>query len=75
MRPELGVVRSCVKGRRFGVWLGSRKESSLELYSRLGKDGAAVLEDELHSQVLGVHIGHFALNAPIKHDGRSKDDC
>jgi hypothetical protein len=34
----------------------------------------AVLDDELHCVVLGVHIGHFAFKASISHNSRSKDD-
>lgn len=38
------------------------------------KDGVAVLNDELDGNVLGVHVGHFALDAEVAHNGRRKDD-
>jgi hypothetical protein len=34
----------------------------------------AILNHELHSQVLGVHVGHFALEAVVAHDGGREHD-
>lgn len=46
----------------------------IEAILRLGKDRAAVLNDELHGQVLRVHVRHLTLDAAIEHDGRSEND-
>ena len=35
----------------------------------------AVLDDELHGVVFGVHVGHFAFQAVVPHYGGRKDDC
>lgn len=45
-------------------------------FFRLGilKDGVAVFNDELHCNVLGVHVGHFALDAFVSHDRGSEHD-
>lgn len=41
----------------------------------LREDEMAVFNDELNSEVLGVHVGHLALNRPVPHNSRRKDHC
>ena len=75
MRASSGIIAErCRKGGN-GVGLvapctGCRGCGTL----RLGEDGATVLDNELHSQVLCVHVRHLTLDAAIEHDGRSEDD-
>lgn len=41
---------------------------------RPGEDGMTMLDDELHGQVLGMHVGHLLLETVIPHDGGREDD-
>ncbi len=41
--------------------------------SRLAEDFVAVLDDELHNKVLGVHVGHLPLDVQISHDSWGED--
>ena len=40
----------------------------------LGENVGTVVDNELHGEILGVHIGHFSLNGGGPHDGWRKDD-
>jgi hypothetical protein len=44
------------------------------LGSCLAKDDMAVLNQELHSHILRMHIRHFPLKAMVAHDGGCKHD-
>lgn len=39
------------------------------------EDLVTVFNDELHCDILGVHVGHLFLQAQVSHDSRRKDDC
>lgn len=41
----------------------------------LGEYDLTILNDELHSSVLCVHICHLSLNSLVSHDGGRKDYC
>jgi hypothetical protein len=44
------------------------------LSSRLAKNNMTILNQELHRQILGMHIRHLLLQAVVAHDGRRKDN-
>lgn len=41
----------------------------------LREDDVAVFDNELNSEVLGVHVGHLAFYRPIPHNGGREDNC
>ena len=51
-------------------WIGRREAKHPAL---VDEDALRVLDDELHGQVLGVHIRHLPLEAVVAHDGRRED--
>ena len=41
---------------------------------RIFENDVTILNDKLHSNILGVHIRHLTLNAQVAHNCRGKDD-
>ena len=41
----------------------------------LAEDLFDVFDDELHGVIFRVHVGHFAFEAVVSHDGWCEDDC